>query len=130
MPKPKKKNILVVDNSKGILESFEALIGDEENLEIVYAENGFAALANLKEARAWSPDLIFLDICMPGMDGIEVLREMFKRKKEFNTPVVIISASADDSRIKEAEELGVHSYLKKPINPGDIMKVARECLAG
>lgn len=70
------KRILVVDDDQGILDSFEVLLGDRYDL--VKAENGYEALRILETN---PPQLMFLDIKMPGLDGIDVLKRLQEYQK-------------------------------------------------
>jgi len=116
------KRVLVVDDDQGILDSFEALLGDRYDL--VKAENGYKALRILEND---PPNLIFLDIKMPGIDGIDILRRLRKEKREVE--VVIITASNQESVEDEAKSLGVTDYLKKPLDIFEIDRVTTQVLA-
>jgi len=116
------KRVLVVDDDQGILDSFEALLGDRYDL--VKAENGYKALRILEND---PPNLIFLDIKMPGIDGIDILRRLRKEKREVE--VVIITASNQESVEDEAKSLGVIDYLKKPLDIFEIDRVTTQVLA-
>ncbi len=109
------KRVLVVDDDQGILDSFEVLLGDQYHL--VKAETGFEALHILEND---PPQLMFLDIKMPGLNGIDVLKKLQKVEKRID--VVVITASSQDGIEEEARSLGVIDYLKKPL---DIFEVER-----
>ena len=94
------KRILVIDDDQGILESFDVLFGDEH--EMVNAQNGYQALEKLKDG---AYQLIFLDIKMPGMNGIEVLRWI--RSQSSTTRVVVVTALPQEEYEEEARRLGV-----------------------
>ncbi len=85
------KRILVVDDDQGILDSFEVLLGDRYDL--IRAENGYEALRILESN---PPQLIFLDIKMPGIDGIDILKKLQKDKK--NVEVMIDGRSGTRAR--------------------------------
>jgi len=116
------KRILVVDDDQGILDSFEVLLGDRYNL--VKAENGYEALRILETD---PPQLIFLDIKMPGLDGIDVLRRLQKDQKKVG--VVIITGTDQEKTEDEARSLGVVDYLKKPLDIFEIDRIATQVLA-
>jgi two-component system, response regulator, stage 0 sporulation protein F len=109
------KRILVVDDDQGILDSFEVLLGDRYDL--IKAENGYEALRILE---ADPPQLMFLDIKMPGLNGIDILKKLQGNKK--HVEVVVITASGQEGIEEEAKSLGVVDYLKKPL---DIFEVER-----
>ena len=115
------KRILVVDDDQGILDSFEVLLGDRYDL--VKAENGFEALRIIE---AYPPQLIFLDIKMPGLDGIDILKKLQKDQK--NVEVVIITATDQEKTEEEAKSLGVIDYLKKPLDIFEVERITSQIL--
>jgi DNA-binding NtrC family response regulator len=116
------KRVLVVDDDQGILDSFEVLLGDRYDL--ITAENGSKALRILENN---PPRLMFLDIKMPGIDGIDILKRLRKEKREVE--VVIITATNQENIEDEAKSLGVIDYLKKPLDIFEIDRVAAQVLA-
>jgi DNA-binding NtrC family response regulator len=116
------KRILVVDDDQGILDSFEVLLGDRYDL--VKAENGYEALRILETN---PPQLMFLDIKMPGLDGIDVLRKLLEYQKKVD--VVIITASDQEKTEKEAKSLGVIDYLKKPLDIFEVDRITSQVLS-
>ena len=116
------KRILVVDDDQGILDSFEALLGDRYDL--IKAENGYEALRILASD---PPNLMFLDIKMPGINGIDILKKLHEEKKAVG--VVIITASSQESIEDEAKALGIIDYLKKPLDIFEVDRIASQVLA-
>ena len=116
------KRILVVDDDQGILDSFEVLLGDRYDL--VKAENGYEALQVLETN---PPQLMFLDIKMPGLDGIDVLRRLQEDQKKVN--VVIITATDQEKTENEAKSLGVIDYLKKPLDIFELDRITSQVLS-
>ncbi len=115
------KRILVVDDDQGILDSFEVLLGDRYDL--VKAENGYEALRLLEHD---PPQLIFLDIKMPGLNGMDVLKRIHKDQKDIE--VVIITATDQEKTEEDAKALGVIDYLKKPIDIFDVERITSQLL--
>jgi len=115
------KRILVVDDDQGILDSFEVLLGDRYDL--VKAENGYEALRILE---ANPPQLMFLDIKMPGLDGIDILKKLQEDRK--NVGVVVITATDQEKTEEEAKSLGVIDYLKKPLDIFEVERIASQVL--
>jgi|SRR5271157_3626693 CheY-like chemotaxis protein len=109
------KRVLVVDDDQGILDSFEVLLGDQYDL--VKAESGREALHILETD---TPQLMFLDIKMPGISGMDVLKKLQSDRKRVD--VVVITASSQDGIEEEARSLGVIDCLRKPL---DIFEVER-----
>jgi two-component system, response regulator, stage 0 sporulation protein F len=116
------KRILVVDDDQGILDSFEVLLGDRYDL--IKAENGYEALQILEDN---PPNLMFLDIKMPGIDGMDILRRLHDDKKDVE--VVIITASNQESVEDEAKSMGILSYLKKPLDIFEIDRITSQVFA-
>ena len=110
------KKILVVDDDTGILESFDVLLGEEH--EMVSAQSGYEALQKLREAPY---QLVFLDIKMPGMNGIEVLRWI--RSQPVAPRVVIVTALPNEECEEEARLLGIDAYVRKPFDVGEIQRI-------
>ncbi|NWF94286.1 MAG: response regulator [Syntrophaceae bacterium] len=116
------KRILIVDDDQGILDSFEVLLGDRYHL--IKAENGFDAIRILETD---PPHLMFLDIRMPGLDGIEILRRL--QKEEKCVDVVIITALDQENAEEEARSLGVIDYLKKPLDIFEVERITSQVLS-
>ena len=116
------KRILVVDDDQGILDSFEILLGDRYDL--IKAENGYEALRILDTD---PPQLMFLDIKMPGLDGMDVLKKLQKDQKKVG--VVIITATDQEKTEVEARSLGVIDYLKKPLDIFEIDRITSQVLS-
>jgi two-component system, response regulator, stage 0 sporulation protein F len=115
------KRILVVDDDQGILDSFEVLLGDRYDL--VKADNGYEALRILEDD---PPPLMFLDIRMPGLDGMDILKRLQKDQK--NVGVVVITATSQEETVEEAKSLGVIDYLKKPLDIAEVERIASNIL--
>ena len=110
--------IFVVDDDQGLLESFDAMLGDEYLLKVL--NDGRQARDLLSHH---TPKLIFLDLHMPKPDGLEVLATM--RKMGLSAKVVIVTALAQERFRESAEQLGVYRYLNKPLDVDEIMEIAQ-----
>lgn len=113
--------IFVVDDDRGILDSFDAMLGDDYPLVMV--NNGAQVLSLLNEHR---PRLMFLDIKMPGMNGIELLRCI--RSRKMATEVVIVTALPQDQYEELAHQYGVYRYLRKPLDVDEIEDITKNVL--
>jgi len=102
--------ILIVDDETTILQSLSGILSDE-GYEVLTASNGYEGLKIIEEE---SPDLVLLDIWMPGMDGIETLREI-KRTTPF-LQVVIISGHGTIETAVKATKLGGYDFIEKPLS--------------
>lgn len=112
------QTIFVVDDDQGILESFDAIFGDDYS--IVLFNNGEKALQMIIKQ---NPKLIFLDIKMPGMNGLDILRLLQEMKS--STKVVIVTALPQDKYEEIANRYGVYRYLKKPFDLEEVENIAK-----
>lgn len=119
--KEERESIFVVDDDQGILDSFDAMLGDDYPLTMV--NNGVEALRLLRRE---SPRLLFLDIKMPGMNGMELLKRI--REEDLSTQVVIVTALPQDHYETMARDYGVYRYLKKPLDVDEVEDIARKLL--
>jgi len=112
-----KKRIIVVDDEKNTRRLIEDILTGTKQYEVIQASNGEACLRKLHEDR---PDLILLDLQMPGMDGIETLTRI---KQQFpHMPVVIMTAHGTIDRAVSTMKQGAQDFLTKPF-PGERLKV-------
>jgi DNA-binding NtrC family response regulator len=116
-----KEPIFVVDDDQGILESFEAMLGDE--YQLVMVDNGNDALELIIEQ---NPRLLFLDLKIPGYNGLEVLKRI--REIGIATDVVVVTALAQDHYQETAEKYGVYRYLHKPLDVDEVEEITRRVL--
>jgi len=116
-----KESIFVVDDDQGILDSFEVMLGDEYDLVMI--DNGTEALELIKEQ---NPRLMFLDIKIPGHNGLEVLKTI--REKGISTSVVVVTALAQAHYQETAEKYGVYRYLHKPLDVDEVEEIARRVI--
>ncbi len=104
--------VLVVDDSDfDRLMIIKALEQNVQNVQVFEVGSGREALENLETL---SPDVIVLDIRMPGMDGFQVLCALRKTPKVCKKPVIMLSGSADERDILQAEKCGASEYFVKP----------------
>ncbi|HKC69834.1 MAG TPA: response regulator transcription factor [Bacteroidia bacterium] len=105
--------ILLVDDEQDILD-FLSYNLEKENFEVHTANNGVDAI---KEAEKLSPDLIVLDVMMPGMDGIETCREIRQIGSLKNTIIAFLTARNEDYSQIAGFDVGADDYITKPIKP-------------
>ena len=115
-----KTRILIADDEEGIRESLGLILGEEYELE--FAKDGEETLAKL---RGDSFGLALLDIKMPKLDGLEVLRRL---QGSAHAPVIILTAYQSIELAKEAVKLGALDYLPKPFERDRILSSIRGVL--
>jgi DNA-binding response OmpR family regulator len=113
--------ILVVDDDHKILRLLRIEL-NAQGFQVIMAERGKDALDLIERQR---PDLIVLDIIMPGMDGHEVLRRV---REKSGVPVILLTAKGTDSDKIAGLELGADDYLSKPFNPEELTARVRAVL--
>ncbi len=119
-----KKNVLVVDDEIGALTLIGIML-ERGGFGVLKAKDAHVALSVLEENQ---PDLIILDVMMPGMDGIELCRIIRQRPVTRATPVLILSARGDAESIIKGIEAGANDYLPKPILHHDLVSKVRAML--
>lgn len=121
--------IMVVDDSETIRSVLERTIGMTRLPvdDIIQAENGRDALEKL--ADYWV-DIVFTDINMPEMNGIELVDAMNDNPEFKDIPVVIVSTEGSKARIEQLRQKGIRGYLRKPFTPENIRDIIIETLGG
>ena len=119
------KNVLVVDDNKINLKVAERLL-ETYGLGVKCVESGFDCIDTLKKKEKY--DLILMDDMMPRMSGVETLHKIKEEIKEFNIPVVALTANALTGMREKYLADGFNDYLAKPINKDELNKVINEYL--
>jgi DNA-binding NtrC family response regulator len=118
-----KTKILVIDDEKDLRFLFKKILAPE-GYTVLTAQNGYDGI---KINQKSDPDIILLDLKMPGINGIETLRRI--RKKDPDVIVIIITGYGDAETIRDAAELNVYEYMAKPFNNETVMKTIKEAVA-
>jgi two-component system KDP operon response regulator KdpE len=113
--------VLVVDDEPGILRLIDLVLSNS-GFRVVVAENGMEALRIAEQRR---PDLVILDIRMPEIGGMEVMRRMHERMR---TPVILLTAQSQDESKVYGLESGADDYIVKPFNPSELSARVRAVL--
>jgi CheY-like chemotaxis protein len=115
----RKLHLIITDDDSDDQELFSMAISEiSSNIQIRLAENGGDLIKKLEEQEL--PDLIFLDLNMPGMNGIECLIKIRNTPNLVDLPVLIYSTSANPEQIDEAYKYGANYYLQKPCSYREI----------
>ncbi|KPV42794.1 response regulator [Alicyclobacillus ferrooxydans] len=113
------KKVLIVDDQFGIRVLLQEVLS-QEGYTVSQAPNGQKALELVK---ADKPDLILLDMKIPGMDGLEILRNI--RKMEVDTKVIMMTAYGELDLIQEAMEMGALAHFTKPFDIDELRQAVR-----
>ena len=116
--------ILVVDDEVGALTLIGIML-ERGGFDVIKARSAYAALEALENH---TPDLIILDVMMPGMDGIELCRRIRERPETTEIPIVMLSARGDPASVDAGLEAGADDYLQKPILHHDLLSKIRKML--
>ena len=122
----RKQQILVVDDhedTRVILRHYLEAMG----YDVREAHDGEEALATMHDAR---PDAVVLDIQMPKVDGIAVLRAVRADGALKSLPILALSAHALADEVRQIREAGADSYISKPADPKNVVKAIRELIGG
>ncbi|MDZ4699739.1 MAG: response regulator transcription factor [Rhodothermales bacterium] len=107
-----RRRVLVVDDEEDLLDLLQYNL-EKEGFEVLLANNG---VDGIEVARKEEPDLIVLDIMMPGLDGIEVCRRLRSDAVLRDTPILMLTARTEESAQVQSLEIGADIYLPKPVS--------------
>jgi two-component system response regulator AtoC len=116
-------NILLVDDEPGMLRYIRTLL-EVDDYKVHTASTGEEALERVQ--KGLQPDLVLLDLLMPGIDGLQTLEQL--RQIRPGTKVVMLSCVSDTRKVVQAIRLGAHDYLTKPFQKAELDAVIDQCL--
>jgi CheY-like chemotaxis protein len=115
------RTCFLIDDDEDDQEIFSlALVNVSPSTRCVYANDGIYGLEKLKQDPHFTPGLIFIDINMPRMNGLECLKEIKKIDRLQNVPVYMFSTAADTSVINECKRLGATDFIRKSAAMSDL----------
>jgi len=122
------QKILIVDDEDHLRMLIEQTLEDleDEGVELLTASNGEDALNTIIEEK---PDLVFLDVMMPKMNGIEVCRRVKQELKIDNVFIVILTAKGQELDKQKGKEVEADVYMTKPFDPEELLSQARKVLS-
>ena len=128
MPESLRTILLVEDDPDHELLTIRALRKSNIANEIMVARDGEEAIAALfpEAENAPTPQVILLDLKLPKVDGLEVLRRIRESERTRMLPVVILTSSDEESDIVRSYKLGVNSYIRKPVNFTEFAEATRQ----
>ena len=121
------KKILIVDDEAHIRSLIEQTLEEleDEGVEFLTADNGEKALEIIENVK---PELVFLDVMMPKLNGMEVCRRVKKELLLENTYIILLTAKGQELDRLKGQEVGADVYMTKPFDPEVILAKAREVL--
>ena len=117
-----KPRILLVDDQESVLKLLDAIL-KVRNYDVVYASNGLDAV---DIALSMKPDLILLDVMMPGMDGFKVCQTLKMNASTMDIPVVFLTARGDDADREMGGRVGASGFVKKPFRSAELLNLISE----
>ncbi len=118
------RKVLIIDDEKNILESLSSILGDE-GFQVLKAIDGHEGLSIFEKEK---PGVVLLDIWMPEMDGLQVLKLI--REKDKDAVVIVMSGHGTISTAVEAVKMGAYDFLEKPLSIDKVLEVIVRSLAG
>jgi len=118
------KKILIVEDERDLIKLLKYNL-EKEGFRVNYATDGSVALA---EMRRDEPDLIILDLMLPGMDGLEICRQIRRHDKYAATPVLMLTARSEEADRVVGLELGADDYVTKPFSMRELVARVRALL--
>jgi two-component system chemotaxis response regulator CheY len=116
-------SVLIVGDGPFILKLIATTLEDVARFELAEAADGIQAL---EVARRTSPELVFLDLDMPRLDGFGVCRRLREEPGTAGATIVMLTAAAGDAVEREAEEAGADLFLTKPFSPLELLRLVDE----
>ncbi len=120
-----KKRILVVDDEPEFLAAVKTRL-EAHNFEVIVASDSTTCL---EKAEKEKPDLIILDILLPGVNGFGINKQLKDKASTRNIPVIMLTALAQDKYLSKGLEEGAECFITKPFNPVDLLFEINQALA-
>lgn len=121
-----KKRILVIDDEPNLLEVIRIRL-EANDYEVLTAQD---PLAGLEIAKKEMPDLIIMDVIMPKVNGLRLLRILKREDETKDIPVIILSVKWHDNNHKAGVDAGADYYLTKPYDPKELLDTVKKVLEG
>ena len=121
------QKLLIVDDESHIRMLIEQTLEDleDEGVELLFAENGAQALEIIQQEE---PNLVFLDVMMPKMNGMEVCQKVKKELNLTHVYIILLTAKGQEVDRQKGLEMGADRYMTKPFDPDEMLSVAEEVL--
>jgi two-component system alkaline phosphatase synthesis response regulator PhoP len=121
------QKLLIVDDEAHIRMLIEQTLEDleDEGVELLFAENGEQALELIKKEE---PNLVFLDVMMPKMNGMEVCYKVKKELHLSHVYIILLTAKGQEVDRQKGLDMGADRYMTKPFDPDEMLAIAEEIL--
>ncbi len=121
------QKLLIVDDEAHIRMLIEQTLEDleDEGVELLFAENGEEALDIIRQEE---PNLVFLDVMMPKMNGMEVCQKVKKELKLSQVYIILLTAKGQEVDRQKGLDMGADRYMTKPFDPDEMLSIAEEIL--
>lgn len=118
--------VLIIDDHEIVREGLQTLLSEESDFEVVGTAGDGLSAVELAETK--QPDVILMDLVMPGIDGIEATRRIVNHNRQAR--VLVLTTFADDQRVREAIQAGATGYLLKDVLKADLLRALRDAAVG
>jgi DNA-binding response OmpR family regulator len=121
------QKLLIVDDESHIRMLIEQTLEDleDDGVELLFAENGEQALEVIQREE---PDLVFLDVMMPKMNGMEVCHKVKKELNLSHVYIILLTAKGQEVDRQKGLDMGADRYMTKPFDPDEMLSIAEEIL--
>jgi DNA-binding response OmpR family regulator len=122
-----RKKLLIVDDEPHIRMLIEQTLEEleDDGVELLFAENGEQALSIIEKEK---PNLVFLDVMMPKMNGMEVCQKVKKELKLTDVYIILLTAKGQEVDRQKGLDMGADRYMTKPFDPDEMLSVAEEII--
>ncbi|MCJ7466918.1 MAG: response regulator [Maribacter sp.] len=122
-----KQKLLIVDDESHIRMLIEQTLEDleDDGVELLFAENGEQALEVIQREE---PNLVFLDVMMPKMNGMEVCHKVKKELNLSHVYIILLTAKGQEVDRQKGLDMGADRYMTKPFDPDEMLSIAEEIL--
>lgn len=118
------KKVLIVDDEANLVTALEFLM-QQAGYQVAVARTGDEALDKVQQL---APDLVLLDVMLPGLNGYEVLQQVRRNGAWAAMAIIMLSAKGRDVEVAKGLALGANAYLTKPFSTNDLLAAVRRCL--
>ncbi len=121
------QKLLIVDDESHIRMLIEQTLEDleDDGVELLFAENGEQALEVIQKEE---PNLVFLDVMMPKMNGMEVCHKVKKELNLSHVYIILLTAKGQEVDRQKGLDMGADRYMTKPFDPDEMLSIAEEIL--